>query len=95
MIYKIYMIYIISVIYNIYCIYNIYYLLYITYNKFIIDLPGFAIDQIVAEIWPIKVLAWFHSTQHNPTPVMSQQIDGVSSELVYVSGKLYLILIYI
>ena len=35
-------------------------------------MPDFAIGQIVAEIWPIKVLAWIHSTQHNSTPVMSQ-----------------------
>ena len=34
-------------------------------------MPGFATDQIVADIWRIKVLAWIHYTQNNPTPVMS------------------------
>ena len=40
--------------------------------NFNFDMPGFGFDRIVAEIWPIKVLAWIHSTQDNSTPVMSR-----------------------
>ena len=35
-------------------------------------MPGFAIYQIVAEIWSIEVISWNHSMHHNSTPVMSQ-----------------------
>ena len=40
--------------------------------NFNFDMPGFVIDQIMAEIWPIKFLAWIHSTHHNSTPVISK-----------------------
>ena len=33
-------------------------------------MPVFSTDQIVAEIWPIKVIAWIHPNQHKYTPVM-------------------------
>ena len=35
-------------------------------------MPGFAIDQIVDEIWSVKFISWTHYNQHNYTPVMSQ-----------------------
>ena len=33
-------------------------------------MPGFAIDKIVTEICPTKVLAWNYSKQHTYSPVM-------------------------
>ena len=40
--------------------------------KFNFDMSVFPTDQIVAEIWPIKVHAWIHYMQKNSTTVMSQ-----------------------